>query len=568
MELKGRGPGPSRGAALSRRELCAAMLGSAWAAALSSGSGCARKAARAPVPGAIVDQVHAAGHLLRATPTGFPASAHPEPVDVLIVGGGIAGLSAAWRLRGAGVSSFVLCELDREPGGNARSGRGEAGPFPWGAHYLVAPLLDQGPVVRLLRELGAVTSVDEHGRPSFDEALLVHEPEERLYFRGRWYGGLYPRAGASAEELAELDRFEAQMAAYAALRDAKGRKAFAVPFAASSDDAELVSLDRIPFPEWLAAQGYRSPRLRWWLDYACRDEFGSRLEQVSAWAGLWYFCARQGGLEQKNAGYLAWPQGNGRLAEHLASQVGREHLRPGLLVHTVKPTRDGVMVQAMDATSRAPQTFLARQVVFAAPRFVAARTVEPWRRERPSFFDAFDYAPWTVANLTVRRPPDARGHPLAWDNVLYDSKSLGYVVSTHQSSAAREVAPAVLTWYYPFTGDDARKDRQDMLSLRYEDWESLVMSDLTPAHFDLAQVAVRLEVQRWGHAMARPRPGFLWGAARAQAQESVGERGGPANLHFAHSDLGLPVFEEACHQGVRAAERCLAALGKSPASWT
>ena len=41
---------------------------------------------------------------------------------LLSVGGGIAGLSAAWRFLKAGFRDFVLLELESDPGGTARSG--------------------------------------------------------------------------------------------------------------------------------------------------------------------------------------------------------------------------------------------------------------------------------------------------------------------------------------------------------------------------------------------------------------------------------------------------------------
>jgi hypothetical protein len=61
---------------------------------------------------------------------------------------------------------------------------------------------------------------------------------------------------------------------------------------------------------------------------------------------------------------------------------------------------------------------------------------------------------------------------------------------------------------------------------------------------------------RWGHAMIRPRPGFVWGGARAAAQKPF--RG----IHFANTDLsGLALFEEAFDHGLRAAEEVLKARG-------
>jgi hypothetical protein len=59
---------------------------------------------------------------------------------------------------------------------------------------------------------------------------------------------------------------------------------------------------------------------------------------------------------------------------------------------------------------------------------------------------------------------------------------------------------------------------------------------------------------RWGHAMIRPRPGFVWGGARAAAARPY--RG----VYFANADLsGVGLFEEAFYHGVRAAEEVLAA---------
>jgi len=57
---------------------------------------------------------------------------------------------------------------------------------------------------------------------------------------------------------------------------------------------------------------------------------------------------------------------------------------------------------------------------------------------------------------------------------------------------------------------------------------------------------------RWGHAMIRPRTGFMWGQARRAA--AVPYR----SIHFAHSELsGVALFEEAFDAGIRAADEVL-----------
>jgi len=542
---------------LSRRELLVSFLGVAAAEAACLRSRRTREA----VPGAIVDRAFETGHLLRQGP--LELASDGQKVDVLVVGGGASGLSAGWRLAGAGFEDFLVCELDDDLGGTARSGKNPVTSFPWGAHYIPAPLRSQGPVPRLLGEMGVLEGADGAGRPRYAEQVLVAEPEERVFYKGSWYEGLYLRVGATPQDLAELARFEKAMEELAAARDGRGRKAFDVPSARCSDDSEWTALDRISIAEWLDRERYRSPRLRWLVEYACRDDHGCTADQLSAWAAVWYFAARQEGDGRRNEGYLSWPEGNGKLIQQMAKAVGSHRIAKSCLVHTIEPRADRCIVHAFDAIAGAPRRFTARQVIFAGPRFVAGRVIAPWRESPPAFLSEFQYGPWVVANLTLRQPPRSRGFPLAWDNVLYESRSLGYVVATHQSAKALPDGPTVWTWYYPLTGADVRAERARALSATYSDWEELVMSDLIPAHQGLAAVAERLEVMRFGHAMIRPRPGFIWGKARRDAQQSLGR-----NLHFAHTDLGgMALFEEANWFGVRAAERALAELGYLSPSW-
>ena len=68
-------------------------------------------------------------------------------------------------------------------------------------------------------------------------------------------------------------------------------------------------------------------------------------------------------------------------------------------------------------------------------------------------------------------------------------------------------------------------------------------------------VKERVDVMRWGHAMIRPRPGFIWGQARLTAARPY--RG----IHFANTDLsGVALFEEAFYHGLRAADEVLAGM--------
>lgn len=543
-----------------RRELLAAFLGAPFALAA-----CRSNNIETQFPdGEIVGASDRIGHMLRDGLRVEVASENWRDVGVVIVGGGVAGLSAAWRLLKAGFEDFVVVELEREPGGTSRSGAHEKAvvPYPWGAHYLPAPMREHRALVELLDEMGVLEAREDArtGEPVVAEQFLCRDPEERVFYKGRWYEGLYLHAGESAEDAAQLQKFNDEVNAWAAWRDAKGRRAFTIPVGACSDDAEVTALDRITMSAWLDARGLDSKRLRWFVDYGCRDDYGLTIEQTSAWAGLFYFVSRMKNPGDEAQPLITWPEGNGKIVAHLYDKA-RGRVRLGLAVAEIIPRDEGgrgvVDVVAVGHDGREAVGFHARQVVFAAPQFLAKYLIRPYREQAPAHVSEFDYGSWMVANLSLRdRPARGLGFPLAWDNVLYESPSLGYVVATHQRGFER--GPTVFSYYYPLTDDDPRAARRRLLSADWKSWADVALADLSRAHPDIRALTSRLDVMRWGHAMIRPRPGFVWGGARLLAQKPF------RAIHFAHTDLsGVALFEEAFDHGIRAAEEILTARGVS-----
>jgi monoamine oxidase len=532
-----------QGAPIARRRLLAAGIGAPWLAGALAG--CARDG-RVQYDGAWLGAAQARGHRLRER-AGLSAAAQRR-ADVVVVGGGIAGLACARALLNHGIDDLVLLELEDSVGGNSRGHTLGGSRCPLGAHYLPVPGADAHEVRDLLFDLGLLRS--ESGRTVADERHLCHSPQERLFFDGAWHEGLLPPAAPGSRTLQQYRAFAREV------DRVRGAMAFTLPTqrAAWTDDHR--ALDAETFAQWLGRHGFDDAQLLWMLDYACRDDYGAAPGDVSAWAGLHYFASRHGfaapgddGAEREPV--FTWPEGNAWLAERIAAPL-RERVRGAHTVLQVEEQRHGVRVLALDERTQQAVAFDAKAAVLAVPLFVAQRML----RTPPPALDAVTsrlrYAPWLVANLQLESPllDRAIGAPPAWDNVRYASPSLGYVSAQHQSLRA-DVQPTVLTAYWALQPSE----RAALAADDWRPWAERIVDDLAVAHPDLPAKLRRIELMRYGHAMRVPAPGARGDPALAALALLHGR------VQFAHADLSAySVFEEAYTHGVRAAASAAAAL--------
>ncbi|PTY05132.1 FAD-dependent oxidoreductase [Opitutaceae bacterium EW11] len=533
---------------ITRREF---LVGSACAAGLAALSGCRDRdgGLASRIPGEILGANSAAGHRLR---TGaLPPVSETIEAEFVVLGGGVAGLSAARQLRRSGVNDLLLLELEDEIGGNARSGSNAVSAYPWGAHYLPLPSEESVEVAAWLEEIGLITGRAADGAPIFDEYALCADPMERLFHHGAWQEGIVPRLDVPHAERAQIEGFLARMDRWRTTRGSDGRRAFAIPVDRSSRDTAFLDLDRVTMADYLKREGWTSEALRWYVDYCCRDDYGASADAVSAWAGIHYFASRNArAANAPSSAVLTWPEGNGWLARQLQQAVGTD-IRPKSLVWSIDcPPSGGVAVDFLDLASERSIRVKARGAVCALPRFIAQRLIHGGPGAVAVFPDLV-YSPWMVANLTLRQLPGSTS-ALAWDNVPRESRSLGYVVATHQSLASHP-RKTVITYYQPLDDVPPQQARETALARTHESWAGQILADLQRMHPDLPAQTARLDVWLWGHAMIRPVPGFISGPTRRRMQAPHGP------LAFAHSDMsGISIFEEAFTRGIDAANTLLA----------
>lgn len=551
-----------------RRDFLASLAAAGLASGVANLGGCSgsAKPPRPPLPpGELLGASLELGHRLREPK--LPPPAETRRVQVAIVGAGIGGLSAGWKLAKAGFKDFLLVELEGEAGGNSRAGHNAVSAYPLAAHYLPLPTREATAVRELLAELGVLYGDPRAARPRYDERYLCATPQERLYRNGWWQDGVLPQLGVSAAEQDQYRRFFALMDGFKQRHDggATPRRAFALPMALSSPAPDLLALDRISMRDWLLEQGLDSPQLHWYVDYVCRDDYGTSLDEVSAWAGIHYFACRNGEAQDAASDtVLTTPGGNNWLAGGLAQSI-RDHagdrLLTGALVFRVADEsgkkRGRMQVDLWLPAEQRTLRLEAEQLIWAAPLFLVSH-VFVGNDALKAAARRFTHAPWLVANLTLSRFPEQRaGVPIAWDNVLHDSPGLGYVVATHQQMRMRPGA-TVFTYYRALNRMTPQEGRTALLETSREAWAEQILDELERPHPEIRQLTTRLDVFRNGHAMVRPLPGLIWGKER-QLFAADGAR-----LRFAHADVsGFSLFEEAQYRGVLAAERTLHRLGKN-----
>ena len=503
-------------------------------------------------------------HLLRdqqlnATPS------REHVCETLILGSGAAALSAAWYLARNGYTNFCIADGFERNGNNAaytysgslkmsKANFSEAktnateAPLvaPSGAHYLAQPSAESSHIRQMLADLGIIEGYDGAGKPIYRDTDLVNAPDERLLINGAWQDGIIPQPHDP-----DTRRFFALIAQLLHARGSDGRKIFAIPIVLSSQDAQWRALDRQTFAQWLTAQGYQSPRLLWYLDYCCRDDYGQGIAHVSAYAGLHYFAARG----NEHAPVLTWPDGLNHLSEALRAHAkiqSHEQLPnareltfrqpesyPYIASHIAEHS-DHVRITLRHIHTGDTRGIRAQNVICAMPLNIAQRIIQnPQRYGFAPDFRLPPSAPWLISNFVLHS--------------VYGSQGLGYVVASHQRIHVARPSHTIFTAYTALNHDSPANIRRQLLAAEARDLLDIAAQDLLTAYGKTFwQHVAHVDITVRAHAMSVPSAGYLSQPTLLTLRQHQ------SRLHFAHSDLsGYSVFEEAAWWGVAAAQRIL-----------
>ena len=442
--------------------------------------------------------------------------------NVVVVGAGIAGLTAAWSLR---QSDVLVLESENRIGGRIRSERRGDYWLNFGAHVFGGPETATG---RLFDEVGltsipvpgALTAVSMNGR------LIARGPVESFPFRlplsfsdrlALVRSGLrLRRAVARYDRIAQSRPGEPESA----------RRDRMLAFLGDETFAEFIG----PLPT--GAESLYRPTV---------TRSSGELDELAAGHGVGYFHLvwRKGEGLSRNV-----PGGSSVLTETLAAPLG-ERLVTGARVVEVSDRGDRVTVRYERGGDAAEID--ARFAILATPAYATAEVTRSLPPELEAALRSIPYGPYVVVALATNEPGGTR-----WDDlyaVATPDRAFNMIFNTAnvlRGAGTRRPGGSLMLY------SGGRRLAAPLLELSDDEIVERYLADLDGVFPEARGLVEEAVVQRWPRALPYPYPG------RYRIQPVLDRPLG--RIALAGDYLGNLYTETAIQTGFAAAERARSAI--------
>ncbi len=423
--------------------------------------------------------------------------------DVVIVGGGVSGLAAAYKLRHR---DFLLLEKDAHWGGNAYAMEYEGSTYATGTAFLTK---DEH-AYSFAKEIGLEPLPVNSSDPSIIHGELILDT---------WGEGL-DKLPYSASIRESFKNFRKEMLAI-------------------NVEKNLTELYNKPFTDYL--KGYPIELKQWWDNFG-PSNWGATSEETAA--ALAILNLQEMAEEGRSDDRYTWPGGLGAITRKLADILEATHkdrMIAGATTVAVVPEKEAVQVTYI--LDGQPKTVAAKAVIMAAPKFITRRIVEGLPDAQDDAMSKIRYIPYPVVNLIFDKPVFNQGYD-TWcpGNTFTDFIVADWVIRKQPGYKQKY---NIITCYTPMKEEDrgyllteagARKIAANVLA----DFQKLMPT------FNIDPVEVH--IYRRGHPLYMSMPGLYTHVQRLVRQPMD-------RVFFANTDSEGP--ESTTNTGILAAQRAV-----------
>jgi monoamine oxidase len=332
--------------------------------------------------------------------------------DVVIVGGGLSGLAAAYFLR---QSDFLLLEKEPHWGGNAYAMEYQGSMYGTGTAFLYKDEYAYG----FAKEIGL-------------EPLPVDSPDGSV-INGEWIPDTW---GDGLDKLPYSPSVR------------EGFKKFKKEMLAIDLEKRAKELYNLPFSELL--KGYPDELKQWWDAYG-PSNYGAMTEDAAAAVGVIELQAMV--AESPHDDRFTWPGGLGAMTNRLVELLTPKSaagMQAGATTVAVVSDKNEVQVTYMQGAEL--KTVAAKAVIMATPKFITRRIVEGLPEKQSDAMHQIRYIPYAVVNLIFDKPVFNKGFDTWCPGSTFTDITVADWVIRNQAGYKQKYN--ILTCYTPLHEED------------------------------------------------------------------------------------------------------------------